>query len=238
MNRVVFVGAAPELAHYVRFLLSHHPSRPEVVVAKNEIEGYVAASEQRTDLVIVDEDLPLFGAPGLRALLSEEPRTWRTPVLFLTGEDPERIAVSSHLRRFDRILAKPFGAAAFQEALAPHPRARRARRAAAAWLREQFCLRFDLERYTRGQVAAALLLLLGIVASAAAWAPAQLGSLHLTAPRLILWGGFMLMVSLAAHLRDRHLRWESLLFSKFAFMVSILPPGAVETAQRVLSQAA
>lgn len=227
------VTPAPELSRYVGFLLAKADPPFHVQTAQNEIEGFVKATASGADWIILDDTLSCMGVADLRTILAREPETRRAKVLLLTGEDPDRTAASSHLRRSDRVLAKPFGAAEFREAMSRFPRLRALGRALCGWLKGQVRARLDFERYTHSQAAAAAALVAALT-GAAFFA----GSRGVPGTTLILWGGLFLAVSLAAHLRDRHLRWEMLLFSKFAFLVSLLPTGAIETAQRTLSQSA
>lgn len=225
------VTPAPELSRYVGFLLAKATPPFHVQTAENEIEGFVKAAAAQTEWIILDDTLSCMGVADLRAILAREPETRRAKVLLLTGEDPERAAASSHLRRSDRVLAKPFAAADFREAMSPFPRLRALGRALLGWLKGQVRARLDFERYTAPQAAAA-----GALVAALTGAAFLAGSRGVPGPTLILWGGLFLAVSLAAHLRDRHLRWEMLLFCKFAFLVSLLPAGAIQTAQRTLGQ--
>ncbi len=233
MKEVVVVTPAPELSRYVSFLLAHAGTPFHVSTARNEVEGFVKAVSVRADWVVIDDDVPCMGPADLRVILAEQPETKRAKVLLLTGEDPGRAAASSHLRRSDRVLAKPFGTGDFREAMLSFPRLRRWGRGALAWLAAQARARLDFERYTTAQAVAAA----GLVA-ALTGAACLAGTRGVSGPTLILWGGLFLVVSLAAHLRDRNLRWEMLLFGKFAFLVSLLPAGAIQTAQQALNQAA
>lgn len=220
------------MARYVSFLLSHMPGTLSVVVAQNEIEGYVRVSQLHPYWTIVDDSLCIMGPGEFRELLAQEPDTKSSKILLLTGEDPGKAAVNSHLRRSDRVLAKPFGAEALAEALAPHPRVRRVVRSALSWIRNEIRLRFDFECYTLAQIVLAGWLLAGLTGNVL-----LRGAAHISSPTLLLWASLLLTVSLAAHLRDRHMRWETLLFAKFSFLVSLIPLGTIQTAQKALNQA-
>lgn len=233
MKEVVVVTPAPELSRYVGFLLTKATPPFHVSTARNEVEGFIKAVSLRADWVVIDDDVPCMGPADLRAILAAQPETRCAKVLLLTGEDPGKAAASSHLRWSDRVLAKPFGAGDFREAMLSFPRLRSWGHGALSWLSAQTRARLDFERYTVPQAVAAA----GLV-SALTGAACLAASRGVSGPTLILWGGLFLMVSLAAHLRDRHLRWEMLLFAKFAFLVSLLPTGAFQTAQQALNQAA
>ena len=83
----------------------------EIVTASDGLEGMEKAKELLPDIVLVDVAMPNLGGIELCALLKENARTGKIPVLFLSGDDHIAKVEEALKRGGEGYVHKPFNLA-------------------------------------------------------------------------------------------------------------------------------
>jgi two-component system KDP operon response regulator KdpE len=124
-RRVLIVEDNPALCEFLAGCLETAGFYP--IQTHDGLSGWQAYSEQQPDLAVVDLSLPVMSGFRLLRLLRsvEAVQSPRTPLMVISGHDPQEAGEVINATRPEAYLVKPFGAERFlatvRGILQPHP---------------------------------------------------------------------------------------------------------------------